>query len=212
MSVVHGYATTEELEEWNTAATPPTLLVRERAINAASRAIDQYCHRHFYQDGTVASPVARTFPSPCDLRCLELGAFNDLASPTLTLKTDAAGDGTFETTWSASDYELLPVSPASGPELQPYTSIRSTGTLLFPVVTSTGKTARVEITGIWGWPAVPNSVNQACLLLAARLFSRKESPQGVAGFGEFGQIRVAPNDRDVTALLDPYRRVAVLVA
>lgn len=211
MSVVHGYATTEELEEWNTATTPTTLLLRERAINAASRAIDQHCNRHFYQDGTVGSPVARIFEPPCDLRCLELGAFNDLASATLTLKTDTAGDGTFETTWSASDYELLPVNPGSGPEPRPYTSVRSIGTLLFPVSTSTGRTARIEITGIWGWPAVPVDVNQACLMLAARIFTRKESPQGVAGFGEFGPIRVTRSDVDVAALLDPYRRVAVLV-
>jgi hypothetical protein len=91
--------------------------------------------------------------------------------------------------------------------------VRATGLgRWFPVAACTGRLARVQVTGTWGWPAVPVDVKQACLLLAARLFIRKESPQGVAGFGEFGAIRVRSADPDVVALLEPYRRNAVLVA
>lgn len=210
MPVVNGYCELDELQEWNGAVTGPVPNL-ERAINAASRGIDQYCQRHFYKDGTTVSPVARRFGS-CGYRSLRLGAFNDLASASLTVKTDEAGDGTFETTWLASDYELLPINPTAAPESRPYTEIRSTGTRLFPAGTSTGRSERVEVTGIWGWPEVPAGVNQACVILASRLYKRKDSPEGVSGWGDFGVVRVVRTDPDVMALLDPYRRTAVLVA
>lgn len=211
MAIVNGYAETEELRDWNSATQSTATANLERAINSASRAIDQYCQRHFYPDGTLAVPVARRFASPCG-SSLDFGAFNDLADDTITVKSDATGDGTFETTWASTDYELRPLNPTAGPEPRPYTSLAAIGSRTFPTATSTGRSAQIEITGVWGWPAVPDAVHQACLLLASRIFKRKESPEGVAGFGEFGQIRVRATDPDVMALLDPYRRYAVLVA
>lgn len=212
MAITNGYATSTQLQEWNRAGGTAPVAMLERAIEAASRSIDQWCQRHFWQDGTTVAPVARRFDPPCDGRTLEFGAFNDLASSAVTVKTDASGDGTFETTWTTTDYELLPSNPAAGPEARPYTELRATGTQRFPGWSTTGRAARVEVTGIWGWPAVPTAIEQACLLLAAMIFFRKESPQGVAGFGEYGQIRVRGSDPTVIALLDPYRRTAVLVA
>lgn len=203
MAVVNGYCTLADLQSWNTATQTGHVAMLETAIEASSRWIDQFCQRHFWQ----ASATARTFPSPTDLRTLRI---DDLAAIT-SLKTDEAGDGTFETTWSATDYELLPLNPAASPEARPWTTVRSTGRC-FPTPTCTGRVARVEITGTWGWPAVPVDVKQACLMLAARVFIRKESPVGVAGFGEFGAIRVRNADPDVMALVEPYRRQAVLVA
>lgn len=205
MSVANGYCTLAELQSWNTATETGDIATLEAAIEASSHWIDQWCQRHFWQ----TTPTNRTFPSPTDLRTLRI---DDLAAIT-SLKTDEAGDGTFEITWSAADYELLPLNPSAAPEARPWTTVRATGTgRWFPVPTCTGRTARVEITGTWGWPAIPRDVNQACILQAARLFIRKESPQGVAGWGEFGAIRVRNTDPDVAALLEPYRRNAVLVA
>jgi hypothetical protein len=40
------------------------------------------------------------------------------------------------------------------------------------------------------------------------VFKRADSPLGVAGFGEFGVVRVTQLDPDVKALLEPYRRHA----
>src|SRR5262245_35962523 len=76
------------------------------ACFAASRALEQYCERTFYR---TATGTVRTF-CPYDSYCLDLPVFNDLVTLT-TLKTDAGGDGTFETTWSAGDYQLWPVNP-----------------------------------------------------------------------------------------------------
>ena len=44
---------------------------------------------------------------------------------------------------------------------------------------------RIQVTGVFGWPAVPLAVKQAALIAAADLFRLKDAPFGVAGFGEF---------------------------
>ncbi|SCL43276.1 hypothetical protein GA0074692_6801 [Micromonospora pallida] len=37
---------------------------------------------------------------------------------------------------------------------------------------------RVRVTARWGWPAVPDEISRAALLLANRLYMRKDSPAG----------------------------------
>lgn len=45
-------------------------------------------------------------------------------------------------------------------------------------------------------------VQEAILLLASRLYARRQSPQGAAGFGGEGVvIRITANDSDIAALL-----------
>lgn len=175
------------------------------AVNAASRSIDNYCHRRFWLDPT---PVARTFAvtGPLELE-LDNDGIGDTAG--LVVKTDPAGDGTYGTTWAAGDYQLLPVNAAyASPEPQPWTAIQAVGIRIFPTYV-TGylrRVDRVQITARWGWPAVPDAVVQACLIKASSLFHRKDSPQGIAGFGDFGPVRLTSReDADVVKLLDPYR-------
>jgi hypothetical protein len=45
-------------------------------------------------------------------------------------------------------------------------------------------------------------VTEAILLLAQRLNSRRNSPEGVAGWGDLGVIRILATDPDITALLE----------
>lgn len=66
------------------------------------------------------------------------------------------------------------------------------------------------VTAKWGWAAVPGSIVQACLLLAADHLKSKDTPFGVAGFGDY-VVRVRANPK-VQELLDPFRRDAVKVA
>jgi hypothetical protein len=200
------YADIEELKDRLDITTQNFEAQVAAALNAASRAVEHYCDRIFYQ----TSSQARTFEA-CHLYKLKLGAYNDLVSVT-SLKTDAAGDGTFETTWSASDYQLLPSNPSSAPEQRPYTSVKAVASRTFPVpYTQFGRADRVEITGVWGWPAVPDAVEQATLILASELYRLKDAPFGIADFGEAGLIRLRENPR-YAALLGPYRRHPVLVA
>lgn len=48
---------------------------------------------------------------------------------------------------------------------------------------------------------VPPRVRMGAVLLAARLYARKGSPQGVAGYGEFGTAAVPRLDPDVERML-----------
>lgn len=52
-------------------------------------------------------------------------------------------------------------------------------------------------------PVVTENVRLACKLLASREFRRRQSPEGVAGFGDLGPIRVQGTDRDVEMLITP---------
>lgn len=53
---------------------------------------------------------------------------------------------------------------------------------------------------------VPDAVRTACLLLASRLWDRRQSPGGVLGTNnDIGVIRITGSDRDVEKLLAPHR-------
>jgi hypothetical protein len=66
----------------------------------------------------------------------------------------------------------------------------------------------VRVFARYGWPEVPDAVREATILQASRLFTRLDSPLGVAGFGDMGAMRVSRFvDPDVEQLLAPYRRV-----
>lgn len=194
------YATPAALESRLTMVTEIHKYELVDACYAAARAIEQHCERVFYR----TTSQARTFEA-CDQNELPLPEFNDLVTLT-TLKSDASGDGTFETTWSTSDYHLYPVNPDAAPERRPYTKIRAVGSHPFPVPSGTrSRSDRVEITGVWGWPAVPYAVKQGALILAAELFRLKDAPFGIADFGEAGVVRLRENPRLVKMLL-PYQR------
>jgi hypothetical protein len=65
---------------------------------------------------------------------------------------------------------------------------------------------QIRVTAVWGWPQVPDEITEACLLLAQRLFRRKDSPEGVMGFNDLGVVRLGRYDPDYDALVAPYER------
>lgn len=85
--------------------------------------------------------------------------------------------------------------------------------LLRPGLTwATGSPAylqRVRVTARWGWPAVPGEIHEATLLRAARLFRRKDSPEGVKGFSDLGVVRVSRYDADYAQLIRRFTRKAM---
>ncbi len=208
MAISNGYATLAEFKAWNEIDAATNDADAERAVESASRWIDSFCGRAFWQ---TPAPVARLF-QPCSSKLIELGLYNDLVSVT-ALATDEGGDGIFETAWAASDYQLLPVHTSSAPEALPYTEILAVAGRRFPSA-GAGRVGRVQVTGTWGWPAVPTSVKQACLIQSARLYKRRNSPEGVTGFGsDFGAIRLSARpDPDAVDLIKRYRLRPVLVA
>ncbi len=172
------------------------------ACRAVSRWIDNHCDRHFFR-----TTATRTFV-PDGYYTLNLP---DLVSIT-TLKTDGTGDGVFETTWAVTDYQLLPANPTVY-EQRPYTKIKAVGTLSFPFVYSgyAARTDRIQIVGVWGWPAVPDSVKQAAAIMAADFLKLGGMAFGVQGYGDYGAIRARLSGPAVQ-LLDPYRKHPMLVA
>jgi hypothetical protein len=205
MPVTNGYTTLVLLKAYLGISVSIMDTQLEAAINAASRSIDNYCGRRFWIDPSV---VTRTFAGNGS-NLLDLP--DGIATTTgLVVKTDTAADGTFATTWAAGDYQLLPVNaPYAFPEAEPWTQIQAIGSHTFLAGTAT-RPNMVQITAKWGWPAVPDPIVQACLIKASRLFHRKDSPQGIAGFGEFGPVRLSrTEDADVEALLNPYRVLVI---
>lgn len=177
------------------------------ACFATSRAVEQMCDRNFYRTAVQA----RTF-EPQGWRLLHLPAFCDLVSVS-QLATDNSGDGVFETVWDPSAYQLLPQNPGAGPETRPYTEVQTISGQLFPFIFPgfAARRDRIQITGIWGWPAVPWGVRQAALILAADQAKLKDAPFGVAAEGAFLTRTTVSASQQANILLKPYRRDAVLV-
>lgn len=210
----HLYCTVEALKNYLNIDDDDDDLEVHGACITASRWIEEHCERTFWR--TLDTEV-RTF-APDDWWLLRLPEFNDLVSVTSIL-TDQAGDGVFETTWAASDYQLLTgtagrniYNPQAGPERKPYTAIKSIATRRWPwIYTTPSRSDRVQITGVFGWPAIPRAVKQAAKQLAAEAFRRKDAPFGVSGEGAFVQTFV-PTNLTAVSLLGPYRRNPALMA
>jgi hypothetical protein len=165
-------------------------------LTAASAAIDKFCKTHFWQ---TAAGTTRAFDT-CDPRKLRI---NDAAAVT-AVATDKDSDGTFETVWAPTDFQLLPLNPAAAPETLPFSAVRAVATQTFPAPTK--REGIVQVTGTWGWAAIPEAVAEATRLVTNRLLKRRQSPEGVLGSEDFGTIRVSPReDPDAVRLLTPYR-------
>lgn len=167
----------------------------ELAIESASRQIDAATERTFYQEDSQT----RYF-TPRDSFVTEI---DDLRTLT-TLKTSSDADDNFDITWQAKDFQLEPLNNRVSGIDTPSTRIRAVDEYLFTVV---GQEATVEVTGDWGWESVPTQIQQACLILSARLFERRNSPLGIAGFSDVGAVFVSKFDSDIEKLLMPFKKV-----
>jgi hypothetical protein len=65
--------------------------------------------------------------------------------------------------------------------------------------------ASVSVTATWGWATTPAPAIEAVKILAKDILHQRDNRSGVAGFGEFGAVRVRQNPY-VAMLLDPLRR------
>jgi hypothetical protein len=107
----------------------------------------------------------------------------------------------FETTWTTADYELLPVNAPAEAEPEPYDSVKALAAG-FPVA-CTGRTNRIQIEGVWGWPAVPEPVIEAAKILSGDYLKLGAMAFGVAGYGEYGAVR-ARMSNPALEMLDSY--------
>lgn len=206
MPVVNGYCTEAELREHlGDGSSKLTTALLQRAINATSRAIDDYCGwplRKFWLD---ASATTRRFKAddPYVLDVMDIGN-----TATLIVRTDTTDDGTFDTTWDAADFQLEPIDidvVAVGDTVTPYawTRIVAVGDKTFPTA---GRRPRAQVMTRFGWSGIPVNVNEASLLKSSRLFRRKDATLGFVGVDDFGPVRITARDTDVIDLLQDYVR------
>jgi hypothetical protein len=195
MPIVNGYASLADVKASARITDTVDDGLLELAVESASRLVDSYTQRYFYNAGTATRLFA-----PLDNYVTEI---DDLIS--LSVLETSDGD-TFGTTWDTTDYQLEPLNGhVDGLTGHPATRIRAIDDFLFNLL---DQEATVRVTGVWGWSAVPTAVKQATVIQAARIFKRNDSPTGIVGFGDMGAVRVGVQlDPDVKHLIDVYRKV-----
>jgi hypothetical protein len=206
VTIVNGYASLDALRQELTItdATDDTRL--EAAIGAASRQIDGWCGRRFWQDGTV---VAREFYAD-DYRTVCTG---DLSTVTgLIVKVDTGDDGQFATTLTIdTEFLVMPRNAAKEVPVWPFTEILLTDDTSTWFVQSSSGRPNVQVTAKFGWPAVPPDVTQACLIQAKNLY--KATSGTFSGFqiasGDGIVMRTPGMDGVAAMLLERYRKVSV---
>lgn len=216
MSITNGYATLVDVKAALAISDTADDTLLELAVESASRAIDGYTNRRFWQDPTAVSRYyaadAVWQPNPSTrvysynyVSCLTV---DDISTSTgLVVKTDGDADGVFETTLTLNtDFYLSPVNAAADGLPWTYLELAPNTTAYWP-----SWTRGVEVTAKFGWPSIPTAVKQACLIQAARFFSRKNSPYGIAGSPELGnELRLLSTlDADVRVMLSQYRLAVI---
>lgn len=147
-------------------------------LGAASRMLDRHVRRRFY---TSAVDETRYFTA----RNAHFMFVGDIVSVT-SMSTDTNGDGTYNNTWETTDYHLEPYNAAL--ENEPYSKIQvaTLGTNTFP----TGIYKGVKVVGKFGWPEVPEAAREWSLMVAAKLWFRKDAVFGIVkGAPELGEVR-----------------------
>jgi len=196
MALDDTYATLADLKAWLDLAEDEHDAVLGACLIAASRAVDRLTNRFFFQ---MTDTNLYSADSPFWL------AIDDLVAVT-ALATDLDGDRVYETTWAPADYDL---SPANADSLGwPFTVLE---TIPFRMQRWFPSWRRgVQVTGVWGWPAVPDPVRQATLIYAHKLFKRADSPLGVQAITpDAPGVVIRKRDPDADALLAPYVRALV---
>jgi len=169
----------------------------EQIFESASRSIDRIANRRFYLDATA---TARTYRPVGNLRVIT----DDIGSTTgLIFKTDPNSTGNYQTTLTLNtDFIVEPTNAiAKGRPINYLTIVGSTAMSL-PV----DYWPQAQVTAKWGWPEVPDDVEQATYILSADLYKRKDSIGGVLGLSELGAIRMSPLGRDIAAMVRAYKR------
>lgn len=186
-------------------ANPSNATLADAAVNAASRAIDDYTGQFFF---STSAAVARTFTATQPDR-IKLPPFSSTSG--LIVATDDGNNGSYNQTWTiTTDYILKPDSGYDhAGQVHSYNELHAVGGRRFPL----GPRPRVQVTAQWGWTAVPPQVYEACLIMAGRIYKRQDSPTGVEGGYDFGVVRISTRtDPDVAMLLSKYRSLVGRIA
>ena len=201
MAITNGYATLAEAKAYLSISDSIDDTMLESMVEAASRSIDNIAGRRFYLDASASARLYRG-TNPYILTVDDFGSTTGLM-----LALDTGGDGTYETTLTFNtDYVVEPFNAvAIG---KPYTQITLVGGQLLPWLLPNLRPS-VQLTAKWGFPTVPEDISQACLILTADMYKRKDSVGGNLGISELGAIRMSPLGRDIAAMTRAYRREVI---
>lgn len=143
---------------------------------AVSRYIDGKMRRTFNKD-TAATSRIYIVDTAADYLWID-----DISTTPTSVEVDTDEDGTYATSLAATDYEMLPHNAAKEPEARPFTKIKllpwNDELLEFPA------NQRVRVTGLFGWPAVPEAIKTATIHITAIL--RLETPRATRRIAELG--------------------------
>jgi len=173
----------------------------QRALDAASEWIDQYCGRTFSAvDTSLSTRVFDPYES-------DRISVPDLSSVS-AVEVDTDHDGTFSEPLESDEYSLYPLNAMqTGSAPGGYTEIRLTSHATLEFIHG----EYVRVTAHWGFGTTPPSVEQACILLANRWFHRPSAPYGQWEGPSSGMLGTVPEqDPDVIALLRPYTTAAAI--
>lgn len=159
-------------------------------LAAAEYAIGKHCQRKFF---VSSATTARVYKPPCYDDVLYVDDFSTTVGLVITDNAVAV---------ASTDYQLEPLNgiDAAG-EVVPYTAIRRIAGSWY----WSGDKATVSVTAKWGWAAIPADVVEACRILAKDLAAHRDTRFGVAGWGEFGLVRLRANPTVLGLLNDNMR-------
>ncbi len=191
------YVSVEELrKELNLAGTTYADQSMKRAVQAASKALDNITGRRF------------TLGTPGEVRVYRPMAADWLYIDDVTAVTSVVQNGT--TLALNTDYTLQPTACAfPGP---PYDVLRAPPSSLLGSFGTSNGWADVSVTGTFGWPSVPAPIQEATMILASRYLQRtRAAPFGILTFGDSGEAaRLTRNDPDFSSLVGPYTRSGMI--
>ncbi|HEY5879143.1 MAG TPA: hypothetical protein VIU11_09535 [Nakamurella sp.] len=178
------------------------------ALDAASRSIDYACdpregyERQFGktdgQDARWYTATVRGYGVP--VRGQWVVETDDIADATgLHVEIE---DGTSPTVFVLG---VVPLPRNADQRSRPFTAVGFAGST---VPSPSPLADAIRVTAVWGWPAVPATVREACLIQSSRLLARRDAPFGVAGSAETqSEMRLlARLDPDVENMIKPFVR------
>lgn len=171
----------------------------QASITAASRMIDVECGLWPGAFRPDAVATTRVFELAGRVRPDGYGRYvvsiDPVASATgLVISTGYSITGVYNS-WVNGTYAVGPMTALALGE--PLTWVKSAAVSL-DLVDS------IQVTARWGYPSVPAQIELATRMMAARLYRRKDSPQGIIASADWGAVRVSRTDPDIHALLFPF--------
>lgn len=176
------------------------------ALDVATTEVNKICKRVFWTSD-AATPRVYT---PQSWRRLKVDDF--YTTTDLVVETDPTGLGDFSQTWASSDYELSPLNGVVDQEPGwPYWKLKAVGSFWFPTcLPPQARSGVVRVTAKWGWADVPDPVRRATMIIAAETWKLKDAPLGVAGFNQFGVVRVRQNSAAMSKIAKYIRQPVML--